>query len=30
MAIGFLAVEKFSFAGESVSHPGVPLAAPAE
>jgi adenine/guanine/hypoxanthine permease len=30
VAVGFLAVEKFGFDGEAVSHSGIPLAAPAE
>jgi adenine/guanine/hypoxanthine permease len=30
VAAGFLAVEKLSFGGESVSHPHMPMAAPAE
>ena len=30
VALGFLAVEKLNFGGESVTHPGIPLAAPAE
>jgi len=30
MAVGFLAVEKFSFGSETASHPHMPMAAPAE
>jgi AGZA family xanthine/uracil permease-like MFS transporter len=30
MAVGFLAIEKFSFGSETASHPHMPMAAPAE